>query len=224
MASTNPQLSYGKQRADRLRRIRESLKLSRNELCQKYKHFGITASTLQSWEDVRWKGLTEKGAQKLVKAFKEEGLEVTVEWLMFGIGENPLENEEFIAPSFLNKNFQLSEDSIITQELNLFHKLNPNSIDTIITDDGMVPWLKPGDHVAGKCYFENDMEIAIGSPCILQTATGITLVRMLHSGSDTGLYTLSCANPNATVKEPIMKDIKLFSAAPIIWIRKVSIK
>lgn len=224
MANTNPELSYGNQRAIRLRRIRENLRLSRNELCQKYKHFGITTSTLQSWEDVRWKGLTEKGAQKLVKAFKEEGLDVTVEWLMFGIGENPLENDEFIAPHFLNTNNKPSEDSIIAQELSLFHKLNPDSVDTIITDDAMAPWLKSGDHVAGKRYFENNMEIAIGSLCILQTASGTILVRMLHSGSDIGLYTLSCLNPNTAVKEPIIKDVKLFSAAPIIWIRKVLVK
>lgn len=209
-------------RAERIKRLRRNLRYSRQKFSDKYKKLGITASALQSWEDIRWNGLTEKGAHLLAQAFQEEGLQVTVQWLLFGIGEDPLGNIAFpLDMPLLHTLIKPSEKNNIAKELRLFHQHITEGIDTVITDDGLAPWLAPGDYVAGKRYFDNDIEKAIGSPCIVQTLAGETLVRMLTSGSDLELYTLACSNPVSTNTQRIIEDIRLFSAAPILWIRKM---
>lgn len=207
-------------RAERVRQLRKSLHLSRKTLSDKYKKYGITASALQSWEDVRWNGLTEKGAQRLVQAFQDEGAQVTVEWLMFGIGDDP---RGIIFPSALLPTPSLSEQENIAQELRLFHQLNSDAVDTVVSDDGCAPWLAIGDYVAGKRYFGHDIDKAIGHPSIVQTLSGNVLVRMVNRGNMKEHYTLSCSNPATTAKQAIIENTKLFSAAPILWIRKPEI-
>lgn len=231
MGKTKETNEFAKARAQRIRSLRDALRYSREEFCAKYAKHGLTASALQSWEAIRWNGLTENGAQKLVACFREEGLDVTVEWLMFGIGADPFEQavKKGLA-SVLPKNYfnrveepatqYASEKETITQELKLFHQLNPGCVDAIITDDGLAPWLAPGDHVAGHRYFDNAMERGINHSCIIQTLDGKTLIRILKAGHDIGFYNLICTNPDTTVVETKVKDIKLFSVAPIIWIRK----
>lgn len=205
-------------RAQRVRGLRDALRYSRQKFCDKYAKYGVTPSTLQSWEMVRWNGLTERGAEILATVFREEGLNVTVEWLLFGVGESPLKmaSQLKIAHSVA----KVWGDETIAQELRFFHQLNQEAVDAVVVDDGFAPWLAPGDRVAGKRFFAEDMEKALGHPCIVQTIAGGVLIRLLKDGSDADGYTLTCANTDTTVAEPVLKNVKLFSAAPILWIRK----
>jgi len=50
-------------------------------------------------------------------------------------------------------------------------------------------------------------------PCLTRGAVGIS----------EGVFTLTCMNQQTTVQESIMRDVKLLSAAPICWIRKVNL-
>lgn len=204
-------------RGQRLRAIRDALRLSRRALEDKY---GISAPTLQNWEEARNNGLTEKGAKRILKAFLAEGVTCSLEWLFYGIGEEP-RFPDVAVKIFAQKNV-LSEETIIAQELRLFHQLNPEAVDTVIADDGLAPALLPGDRVAGKRYFDKDMEKAIGQICIVQTMAGKVLVRLIKSGKDVELYNLECTNPQTVVVQPLLADIQLFSAAPVLWIRKPS--
>jgi len=219
-------------RAKRIRTLRDALRYSREDFAQKYgeKH-GFTYSALQSWEAVRWHGLTENGARKLVACFKEEGLDITIEWLMYGTGTDPYEQavRKGLASILPESAFNRAEEPAasysaekpgIAQELRVFHQHNPGSVDAMVTDDGMSPWLMPGDHVAGQRYFDDDIEQGINQPCIIQTLAGNTLIRLLKPGKDISYYTLVCTNLNTTVNEAIIENVKLFSAAPITWIRK----
>jgi DNA-binding transcriptional regulator YiaG len=208
------------ERAGRARRLRDTLRLSRGYFERTY---DIPQQTLQGWEDARWGSLTDKGAKKLVKAYQGEGLHVTVEWLMYGVGPDPFATYKVAEPGNPAYQVVLTEQAIISQELQAFHQNNPNAIDTIIQDDAMLPCLAPGDHVAGQRFFEQDIEQALGLSCMIQTKTGLMLVRQLEQGSESGLYTLSSLNPNTTVAEPRLQDVSLFSASPIIWIRKPGI-
>lgn len=215
--------SLAKDRSNRIKRLRKALRFSRQKLTAKYKKYGLSTSALQNWEDIRWKGLTENGAIILSKAFQEEGLNVTIEWLLFGVGKDPIGDTDYftkIPMEIANP----SEHTLIAKELRLFHQNNPESIDAVITDDSLAPWLTPGDYVAGKRYFENDMEKTIGHPCILQTLSGETLIRFLKAGKDLEYYTLVSTNAETTVAQPILENIQLFSAAPILWIRKLNLK
>ena len=209
------------ERASRTRKLRDALHLSRGHFERVH---DIPQQTLQGWEDARWGSLTDKGAKKLIQAYKQEGLHVTLEWLMYGVGSDPLAAHYKVNESG-HPNYQviLTEQAIISQEVQLFHRHNPNAIDMIIQDDAMLPCLAPGDLVAGKRFFDQSIEQALGLLCIIQTKTGVMLVRKLEQGSEPGLYTLSSLNADTTVSEPRMEDVSLFSAAPIIWIRKPEI-
>lgn len=210
------------ERAQRVRTLREALRYSRQKFCDTYAKFGVTPSTLQSWEAVRWNGLTEKGAKKLVAIFREEGLRVTVEWLMYGIGEDPLGTA--VKVGVAKDLAKVSQREIITQELRLFHQLNPEAVDAVISDDALAPCLLPGDHVAGQRYFDEEIDKAIGYPCIVQTMAGAILVRQLGKGQEKGCYSLLSTNPETTVTPAQQDNVKLFSAAPVLWIRKPALQ
>ena len=209
------------ERASRARKLRDALHLSRGHFERVH---AIPQQTLQGWEDARWGTLTDKGAKKLIQAYKQEGLHVTLEWLMYGVGSDPLAAHYKVSESS-HPGYQvvLTEQAIISQEIQLFHQHNPNAIDMIIQDDAMLSCLAPGDLVAGKRFFDQAIEQVLGLLCIVQTKAGVMLVRKLEQGSAPGLYTLSSLNPETTVSEPRLEDVSLFSAAPIIWIRKPGI-
>ena len=128
--TTPPELAQ--QRANRIKHVREILQLSRTQLAEKYKKYGLTYSSLKNWEDIKWHGLTESGATILAKAFQEHGVQVTVEWLLFGIGEDP-------APNLLTQKIKRSEVAIIAEEIQFFHQNNSDAVDTIINDDALEP-------------------------------------------------------------------------------------
>lgn len=231
------QAALAKERAYRIRKLRNSLHYSRKDLEQKYREkYGITESALNSWESVRWKGLTESGAHKLVDCFKEEGLNITVEWLMYGTGiEDPFHQAfklglAHIVPESASRlriraeeprvEYRHTSGKNVERELKAFHALNPGSVDAMVSDDGMLPTLAPGDHVGGLRYFDKAMERGINHPCIIQTLSGSTLIRLLKPGHDIGYYTLLCTNPHTTVHESVTENIQLFSVAPITWIHK----
>lgn len=220
MAITQKERETRKERGLRARRIREELlRLSRPDIQRKY---GIPTQTQQGWEDAKYGGINESAAQKLIELYQAEGLNISVEYLMYGDGNNPF-NQTHWTSYFSSKIIQLSEEEIVAQELKTFHKLNTDATHFIIKDDGLAPWLMPGDYVAGKWHFDNEIEKTIGCPCIIQTHAGETLVRIVRSGSNLNLYDLICSNINTSHLPQIRKDIKILSAAPIIWIRKTKI-
>jgi len=212
-------------RAQRIRDVRDALRLSRPKFADRLNEVlggakkaaekpPIPLGTLQNWEEARFGGLSQKGAKLLVKGLFLLGVECTAEWLMYGTGNPPL----IIFSSRLQ---QPQEEKIITQELKLFYQLNLNAVDVIITDDSMSPRFEPGDHVAGRRYFEDDINNAVGEPCIIHTQENSSiLVRILQAGNKKGLYTLTCTNPSTHTENPLLENIKLFSAAPILWIRR----
>ncbi len=218
----NPSSEQAKARAERIKRLREFVRLSRPKFAEKYAKYGIKKNSLQNWESARWYGLTESGAIMLTQAFQDEGLKITIEYLMYGVGEDPIPDS--IPFRILEDVAQPSEKSIIAGELRYFHQHNANAIDTVITDDALAPCLGPGDYVAGIRYFDHDMEKAIGHPSIVQTESGDFLVRVVNCGNDLEYYTLTCSNPKTTAAPSTLKDVKLFSAAPILWIRKLQPK
>lgn len=206
--------SSAEARARRIRYVRESvLGMSREQFSVASK---ISASSLQNWEQERNKGLTETGARRLVQAFREEGADCTIEWLLYDIGEKPMAP---FSKTTMKELLKSPDEEIIAKELKLYHELNPNSVDTVILDDGMSPVFWPGDYVAGKRYFNEEINKTIGLPCIVELETGELLVRMLELGDDAHKFNLYCANPNALTKK-IFRNVEVKSAAPVLWMRR----
>jgi DNA-binding transcriptional regulator YiaG len=201
-------------RARRIRYVRESvLGVSREQFSIKSR---ISASSLQNWEQERNKGLTEAGARRLVSAFREEGADCTVEWLLYEIGEKPTAP---FSKATMKELLKSPDEEIISKELQLYHDLNPRSIDTVVADDGMSPIFWPGDYLAGKRYAGEEVKKTIGLPCIVELETGELLVRMLEIGDQDDKFNLYCANPNALTKK-IYRNVDVKSSAPVLWMRR----
>lgn len=149
-----PSLEIAQERADRLIRIREALGPSRPKFCEKFGKYGISISAVQGWEDIRWNGLTENGANLLARALNEEGFSITVEWLMFGVGDTP----SFLENSNNAPRPSPMDESNLLHELHLFLQHHPGAVSIIIEDDGLAPWYTPGDYVAGINYFDRDIK------------------------------------------------------------------
>lgn len=204
------------ERSKRVRYVREeALRFTKEQFS---KVSGIPLSTLQNWENIRNNGLTERGVNRLVQALRAEGIDCAPEWLLYGIGEKPV--SPFIQQKASANNVVKSVgEDVITQELQLFHQLNPDAVDIVVNDDAMLPYLWPGDHVAGKKYRAEEIKMVIGLPCIVQTTDGLNFVRLLEIGVKPDAYNLVCANPHTRLKG-VMENIQVSSVAPIEWIRR----
>ena len=203
-------------RAKRVLALRKKvLDCSREEMEQR---LGIPASTIQNWEGPLNQGLGEKGAKRLIAALQHASISCSLEWLLYGSGSPPPGLS--LMPSFPLPSGSSLEDAFIAQELQIFHQNHPHAMDMIVPDDAMSPILEKGDIVAGIRYFEQDIAKAIGRVAIVQLINGETLVRRVEVSTTTGFYHLSCANINTTAERPAPSNVKLFSAAPIQWIRK----
>ena len=106
------------------------------------------------------------------------------------------------------------------EELLLFRTHYPNAMDFIVSDDGMEPDYKIGEYVAGSSRYHQQIEHLVGLDCIVKTMEGEVFLRHIKKRGEDGRYTLACINSKTTVEKPILYDVELFSAAPVIWTRR----
>lgn len=211
---------FREQRSERALRLRNSLRLTRDYFQKKY---GISLTAMQAWEDDKYGGMPESGAIALSNAYQAEGIPVTVEWLMYGMGEDPLEGLVIggyrlkkLSEKAESQSLSHATENPIMDELKIFYKNHKNAVHLIVEDDGLAPLIMPGDYVAGKWLFDEDIKTALDFPCIVEIESGKKTVRIVRSGSYDNLYDIACINPNYK----ILKDNKLLAAAPIIRIWK----
>ncbi len=129
IASESQQLSIAQ--GNRVKYLRKITHLSRRAFALKH---GISPGTLQNCEDGRYLGgLTDKMAQTLILAFRTEGIECELNWLLYGEGQEPQHRFEHAPNSdMLNKAItQLDEISLLQRALEneKRHKLNANLFD-----------------------------------------------------------------------------------------------
>ena len=221
------QKSNAESRGKRLKSLRMMTGLSRKALDEKY---NISASTIQSWEDAKAGGLTEKGARRVITVFKKEGIRCSLDWLLYGIGYPPqLSNKLFDedeegstggSGTPLSGGEVANEDRAIINELLVFRQNNPDAVEFIIADDGMSPFYSVGDYVAGKRRTGQAVESIVGLDCVVETMENEILFRRIKPSSKPGTYNLVCTNMESSVKEPIMYDREILNAAPVIWHRR----
>ena len=201
-------LSSPDARGKRIRYIREHLlSQAREEFCR---DSDITAQSLKGWELAWGGGLSQQGAIKLVRRARELNIYCTESWLMHGIGRNA---------TLITKDLDIQDgdESHIAKELLLFRELR-HSIDTVIKDDGMLPFLYPGNYVGG--IIVNNINNAIGKECIIVADNNEILVRVLKYGAEPARYDLVCFNEHTTLVKKEIKNTAIKFAAPIIWIRR----
>jgi transcriptional regulator with XRE-family HTH domain len=191
-----------KAKGHRLQHLRNLAGLSRQEFCDQH---GFNQRTLKSWELGDYKGIPESSAAKVLIAFLKEGVKCRLKWLMDGSGQLPI----------------LDQKKQILRALELFRKHNPKGIDLLINDDGMKPYFYPGDHVAGIKRIDHEIQNLIGLNCIIETVDNQILLRHLEMGTQKNHYNLTCLNPNTNIAP--LQNIKVKSAAQVIWIRREEI-
>jgi transcriptional regulator with XRE-family HTH domain len=204
-------------RAKRARTLRALTGLSRADF---EKETGIPRGTLQHWEDENRNGLTQAGAERLSKACNILGIPASFEWLMYGAGSGPKFSQPAYEPSTSTSETSKTREQA-EKELSFFMSNHKNAIDHIVPDDSMTPRFIEGEVVAGVRYFKDDIEKVVGQDCIVVTKDGLTLLRNLKASDLTGHFTLVCNNPHTAASNPIIKDVELISAAPVIWARRV---
>jgi hypothetical protein len=84
----------------------------------------------------------------------------------------------------------------------------------------MAPVYSLGDYVGGKKRYSNQINHVVDMNCIIQLQEHSTIVRRIKNGTAPDIFNLFCINPDADVQEPVMCDLNILFAAPIIWHRK----
>jgi hypothetical protein len=197
--------------------------LSRQQMCDRT---DININSLKGWEIGRYGGLTTQGAEKIIHRVTQEGVQCTLDWLMYGIGAGPSVQADFnkIRPEPpllpISKEKPKVEDEKIANEILIFKRHYAHPIDFIVDDDGMALLYNPGEYVAGNSLFANHINKAIGLDCIVQLEDGKIMLRRLRKGTKIDTYTLICINTLAQVEKPILYDVKIISAAPVIFHRR----
>ncbi len=202
-------------RAERLRRVRNMANLSRERMCNDE---ALNINTYKGWEIARYGGLPVDGAEKVIKRVTKEGVVCTANWLLHGAGLGP-----YVIPQYQQASPQTShirhenpEQISILNETELFKEQFPGAVIHEITDDGLTPYYHPGDMVGGIPHYQEELKKLLGKNCIVQLETGQLLTRQLKQSDVPGKYTLICTNVQTSIQKPILYDVTLVNAAPII--------
>jgi hypothetical protein len=208
-------------------RIDLALQIARinvDRFCSKH---NIPRSTLFAWKR-GIQSLTVKGAERLVKAFEHENLICTTNWFLEGTGLPPRtlkEVEQGALPVLgyykTEQDFDetLDEEIKLLREIEFFRQMYANSRVLLVTDDGMMPIIKPGDYVAGLTVAKDQIDTTLNQICLIELSSDQIFLRHLSKGSGPECYILSCLNPRTSVESPTLFNVKIKSVAPLVWIR-----
>lgn len=195
-------------RGGRLRLARQLVNLTRKQISNKY---NINPHTLHAWE----KGancISEEKASMLATILKNEGLDISTEWILTGDTSNYLELEQSKIKDAVN----LQEDIKIFNEIDYFKKRVPNSIVTLITDNSLSPLFIKGDYVGGIIAPQHEYKKLEGSCCIVILDNHEIVSRKIISISDSDNQVFICSiNPLAKLTSPHNETLKFKNIALI---------
>jgi phage repressor protein C with HTH and peptisase S24 domain len=204
----------------RLKYIRSSLlRVTRIFLQEKY---ALPEVTLKSWENGTTK-LTLSGVKRCIEIFRQEGVLVSPEWILEGVGFEPKMintiNTYFSIPVGQPQSLPTEDDELfMMKEANHFKEIHSNAVIMIVSNDDMRPAYLPGSYVGGKLRTGSEIDSSINKDCIIFLKNGGQFFRRLIKNS-IGQYNLVCLNPHETTAEPVLYNVDIESVAPIIWHR-----
>lgn len=124
----------------RLKRLRTIANITRDELAERT---GVSRASISYWENATYSGLSHKGAEKIVAAVTEKGVQCSIGWLLLGLGSEPYlirRDEPLLA---------IPIAPTIDQEIALFTSLYPQAVVIEISHADMLPIFHPRDRVGG---------------------------------------------------------------------------
>jgi transcriptional regulator with XRE-family HTH domain len=207
---------------ERLRALRTLLSITRKDFAKKH---AIPLPTLRAAEYSEGP-LSFKQLKKLLKAFEEEGIICSEEWLIEGSGNLPV-----LAKHFINQEVEAIESHTHSEKLHfnsilveaaLFQKHIPESLVVRVTDNLMVPLYEENDYVGGiklplplESHFYN-------KPSIVRLPDETHLVRIIYPGAESLLFTLMCPAPFYKTNPRLLINTPVKAIYRIIWHRKES--
>ena len=192
-------------RGKRLRRLRSLIGFTRDELAARA---NVSRASMSYWENATYSGLSHKAAEKVIPVIKSQGVYCSVEWLLLGVGQEPYRVTSASAP-------QGNEG--IQQEIALFTSLNPHSLVTQISHNGMVPFFAQGDYIGGILQPADKVKEIDPTANYIVQFKHMSQIRRLKRDTRTGLYDLSYLNAVDGSNELFeMRGVRLDNIAPII--------
>lgn len=214
-------LSDAYAKAKRVRSARMLAGLKRQDLQERY---SIHENTLKLWEkpSPTGKGLTEKGAKRLIDALKAEGIECTVQWLLTGYGEGPrlTENDNIEFGHIEIPLPELNQDLAILKEVQFFQDINKETMVLLITDNNMAPFFQIGDYVGGYKRQGKEIMTLVNLDCIVELKDGTMLVCRISPTKEEGFYNIAQISVDSSLTNKKISGHYINSAALIIWHRK----
>ena len=199
-------------RAERLKKLRRMVKVSRRILAERYR---ISAGTLQNWETARFGGLTEKGARAVLQALRKEGVICSYEWLMMGVGHGP-SVELGVTDHGCD---ELSSPKVSTQknDVDFFMQLYPHATSYTLKDNSMAPVLSAKDIVVAFKY--QDWAEATGKLCLIEFFQGHKLVRFVSKvvANSVSFYAANMRSHAAILHG---EAVQVKSVSGIAWVRR----
>jgi transcriptional regulator with XRE-family HTH domain len=170
-------------RGKRLKKAREMLKISSEELGQKV---GFSRQSISYWENGRQSGLSYEGATICVEIFKEAGLDCDLNWIWSGKGDEPYwVSEEFQDG---DTTFDPTEDHLADElrspEITLFMQ-HTDAVVMLVKHNDMKPFYQKDDWIGG--YWQRISPKFLGQPCIVSIENRLE-VRFLKRRSAEGYH------------------------------------
>lgn len=164
---------------------------------------------------------------RFIKALKVFDIQCSHEWLMYGRGPGPedinqleMSNKDLLKKLPLKSHSEEGQTARIAEELNGFLQWNKDAIHYVVPDDAMEPRFVAGEIVAGIRRYDKDIEKLIGQDCVVLIEGGDLYLRTIRKGNLPGYYHLAHTNLQTTAPQPFLPDVRLVSAAPVIWTRR----
>lgn len=193
---------------ERLRFLRSITRLDRTSLAAKY---NIPEITLRLWENDKVP-ITNKGINRCLEVYRQEGINVTEQWLKDGIGDLPTINHTLI--SFMDKSSPTAEliKNNIENDYAYFKNTYPDCILFKVSGEEMMPSYKSGDFVIGRKNNEDLIKLNNKDAIILLESGEVVFRRVFITLENK--INLSCTNP--LIEGEIIFDAKIRTIAPVI--------
>lgn len=115
---------------------------------------------------------------------------------------------------------KLPHPEALTIEHKTFIKIHTDVLSIEIHDDAMLPYYSPGEIISGRRINLQQLDSLIGKTCIIQTENHGLLLRRLRAGTEPNTYDLLASNTNTSIAMPVLYNVAISGAAPIMWIRR----
>lgn len=192
----------------RLKHLRSIIRLDRKTFAAKHE---IPEITLRLWENGRMP-ITDKAIERCLTAYRQEGIDVTEQWLKYGTGNAPGINYSLM--SFLETR-TFDEDPLkknIENDFLYFSNQYPDCILFKINSKEMEPVYKSGDFVIGR---KNNKDISTlhNQDSIVLLENGEIVFRRVFITIEKK-FNLACINPLSSGE--VLFDAKIKNIAPLI--------